>query len=116
LTIFTVAQAVAAFEGPSTLGAAAFAGFPQLEELTLMMMPLRAPGAQLLASRRWPRLWKLSLRHSHVRVASDAALARGHWPALEVLNLRQIGPRSMRTPLSIEDVWRLAPTLRVLDR
>jgi hypothetical protein len=121
LTTFTVAQAVAAFEGPSALGAA-FAGFPRLEELTLMMMPLGEPGAQLLAIRRWPRLRKLSLRHSCGGGAGEATLARGQWPELELLNLRRIGPRSIRTPLSIEDVLRWAPacctveSLRVLDR
>ena len=75
------------FEGPDALGAAAFAGFPALEELDLSSVELGEAGARLLASRRWPRLKKLCLLSCALDDAALAALARGAWPALKTLYL-----------------------------
>jgi hypothetical protein len=61
------------FDGPHALGAAAFAGFPALEELDLSSSGLGAEGARL-ASRHWPRLKKLVLRACALDDAGLAAL------------------------------------------
>ena len=88
LTSLSACAAKLAFDGPHALGAAAFAGFPALEELDLSEVALGEAGAALLASRRWPRLRKLELRRTQLGDAGLAALARGEWPALEGLDLR----------------------------
>jgi hypothetical protein len=97
-----------AFFGPHALGAAAFAGFPALEELDLSYVDLGSVGAALLASRRWPRLRSLDLRHTRLGDAGVAALARGAWPALEVLDLRL---KRLGAPLTLEGARRWAPAL-----
>ena len=98
-------------DGPLALDAAAFAGFPALEELVLPTMRLDEADARLLLSRRWPRLARLDLRGA-VRVSGDvvrAALARGEWPALKTLRANaDIGP------LTLEDARRWAPALEEL--
>ena len=87
LTHLGATHAVVAFDGPHALGAAAFAGFPALEELDLTEGDVRAAGAALLASRSWPRLRVLNLFDCWIGDAGLAALARGAWPALEELDL-----------------------------
>ena len=88
LTSLFASWAGVAFVGPHALGAAAFAGFPALEELALLSMELGEQGAALLASRRWACLRKLNLNACLLGDASIAALSRGMWPALQVLYLR----------------------------
>ena len=96
-----------ASEGPHVLSAAAFAGFPALEELDLYNVPLGEAGARLLASQRWARLRELNLQHTQLGAAGLAALARGAWPALELLDVRHNGLGA----LALEDVRRWAPAL-----
>ena len=87
LTSLCMRRAVVAFDGPHALGAAAFAGFPALEELDLSYVALGEAGAALLASRRWARLWALCLRQAQLDAAGLTALVRGAWPALEDMDL-----------------------------
>ena len=96
------------FDGPHALGAAAFAGFPALEELDLTLVALGEAGAALLASRRWLRLRKLVLSNCQLGDAGVAALARGAWPALESLDLRW---NNFSAPPMLGDARRWAPTL-----
>ena len=105
LTHFGACQAKVAFDA---LGAAAFAGFPALEELDLSGVALGEAGAALLASRRWMRLKKMNLYVCRLGATGVAALARGAWPALEWLNLfgNDIGAQ-----LALEDARRWAPAL-----
>ena len=97
--------------GARALGAAAFAGFPVLEELVLTSVRLGEAGLQLLASRRWHRLRRLILADASVSAAGLAALARGEWPALEHLDLRN---NALGAPLALHDARRWAPTLEEL--
>ena len=99
------------FDGPHALGAAAFAGFPALEELDLSDVKLGAAGAVVLASRRWPRLRELTLICAQLSPAGAAALAHGEWPALEGLSL---GGNDLDAPLTLEAARRWAPALRQL--
>ena len=62
LASFDAETAVVTPDYPLALGAAAFAGFPALEELAMPRVILDEAGAALLLSRRWPRLKKLDLR------------------------------------------------------
>ncbi len=78
-------------DGPHALSAAAFAGFPGIEEPDLDGVELGEAGARLLASRRWERLEDLSLFNCRISGAGVAALARGEWPALDELDLRANG-------------------------
>ena len=112
LTSLGARQAAVQFEGPHALGAAAFAGFPALEDLVLVHMELGEAGARLLASRRWPRLQKLDLFDARLGVAGIAALARGEWPALVRLRLAGNG---LGVPPTLEDVRRWAPALEELE-
>ena len=100
-----------AFAGPYALGAAAFAGFPALEELHLEGVWLGEAGARLLASRRWPRLQTLILDQAQLDDASVAALARREWPALAALSMRDNG---LSAPLALEEARRWAPKLAEL--
>ena len=100
---------VPANRGP--FGAAAFAGFPALEELWLWGVELGEAGARLLASRRWPRLRKLDLHHTQLGAAGVAALARGEWPALRFLDVSNNG---VSEQLTLEDARRWAPALEKL--
>ena len=95
-------------EDPNALGAAAFAGFPALQELDLRCVRLDGGGAQLLASRRWLRLKKLALPYGRLDDAGVAELGRGEWPALERLELRY---NRRVAPLALEDVRRWAPAM-----
>jgi hypothetical protein len=95
-------------DGPPALGAAAFAGFPALEELDLTAVKLGEAGARLLASRRWARLRRLVLVRAQLDVAAVAALARGAWPALRRLDLRGNRPSG---PLTLEEARLWAPSL-----
>ena len=113
LTHLRAKEAHAAFDGPHALGAAAFAGFPALEELDLSDVPLGAAGAALLASRSWPRLRVLILRGCQIGDAGLAALAGGAWPALKMLNLRINGLSARPT---LPTVRRWAPALADLRR
>ena len=97
-----------AFDGPHALGAAAFAGFPALEELDLSFVQLGDAGAALLASRRWARLKELVAFECGLGDAGLAALARGAWPALEALDLRW---NNFGAPPTLEDARRWAPAL-----
>jgi hypothetical protein len=108
LTCLDACLAEVAFVGPHTLGAAAFAGFPALEELVLPEVELCEAGAALLAGRRWPRLKMLYLFSCGLGDAGLAALARGSWPALEVLNL---GENDLGAPPTLENERRWAPAL-----
>ena len=99
------------FDGPHALGAAAFAGFPALEEPNLSSVELGEAGAQLLARRRWVRLKTLNLSKCGMGDAGLTALARGAWPALEVLDLRDNG---FSAPPSLDDARRWAPALQKL--
>ena len=78
------AHAKVEFVGPHALGAAAFAGFPAIEELDLSDVKLGAAGAAVLASRRWPRLRELTLICAQLSPAGAAARgvagARGAQP------------------------------------
>jgi hypothetical protein len=65
------------FHGPHALTAAAFAGFPALEELDMTRAELGPAGALLLACRRWARPKSLVLRCTHLDDAGLAYLARG---------------------------------------
>ena len=135
----TQAAKTAFFDGPHALGAAAFAGFPALEELVLAGVQLREADAALLASRRWPRLKKLNLCNTRLGDAGLAALARGPWPALERLDVRQNGlgeaglaalargawpaleeldlrHHKLSAPPSLEDARRWAPALEELHQ
>ena len=109
LTCFAVYSIRCPYYGP--LGAAAFAGFPAIEELTLWGLNLGEAGARLLANRRWPRLRKLDLFGMQLGAAGVAALARGEWPALQWLNLQYNG---LPAPLTLEKVRRWAPVLEKL--
>ena len=111
LTSLGALGAEVALDGPHALGAAAFAGFPALEELDLSSVRLGAAGAALLAGRRWTRLVKLDLHSAWLGDAGVAALARGAWPALEVLDLRGNG---LAAPPTLDDVRRWAPALEEL--
>ena len=91
LTILSARRAAVESDGPHALGAAAFAGFPALEELDLSFVPLREAGAARLAGRRWVRLRRLCLRYARLFDAGVAALARGAWPALERLDMSANG-------------------------
>ena len=114
LTSLSTYAAKVAFDGPHALGAAAFTGFPALEELDLSEVALGEVGAALLASRRWTRLRKLELRRTQLGDAGLAALARGEWPALEVLDLCL---NSLGAPrLTLTDARRWAPALVELDQ
>ncbi len=95
------------FNGPHALGAAAFAGFPALEELHLHGVKLGEAGAALLA-RCWPRLQLVFLSDAQLGDAGVAALACGEWPALGWLNL---GDNGLSTPPTLEDARRWAPAL-----
>ena len=75
------------FVGPRALGAAAFAGFPALEELGLSGVPLGEAGTRLLASRRWARLRRMQLCSTQLGDAGVLALALGEWPELAWLDL-----------------------------
>jgi hypothetical protein len=75
LTSFSAQAARVEFAGPHALGAAAFARFPEFEELSLFKTQIGAAGALLLASRRWARL--RNLRGAQLGDAGDAELARG---------------------------------------
>ena len=108
---FKAIPATAAFDGPHALGAAAFAGFPALEELDLSEMVLGEAAARLLTSRRWARLRKLNLRSTQLGDAGLAALARGDFPALTWLDLCWNG---IRAPPTLEDARRWAPALKTL--
>ena len=111
LTHLVATRADVAFGGPHALGAAAFAGFPSLEELNLPEMALGEAGARLLASRRWSRLKELYLHGARLGDAGVAALARGAWPALERLGLCNT---HLRAPLALKDARRWAPALKEL--
>ena len=108
LTSLGAVGATVAFDGPHALGAAAFAGFPALEELDLSCVNLGEAGAALLASRRWPRLTELKLYEAELGDAGVAALARGAWPALELLDLRG---NYLGVPPALEEARRWAPLL-----
>ena len=108
MTSLSAADAGVAHDSPHVLGAAAFAGFPALEELDLSFVRVGEAGAALLASRRWARLKKLTLRSTVLGAAGVAALARGAWPALEVLDLSANG---LGAPMALEDARRWAPAL-----
>jgi hypothetical protein len=105
--------AKAEFAGPHALGAAAFAGFPALEELDLQWVELRDAGARLLAGGRWARLVKLDLHDAQLGDAGLAALARGEWPALQVLNVRS-RRNAISAPPTLEGARRWAPALVTL--
>ena len=95
------------------LGAAAFAGFPALEELVLPTRRLDEAGAALLLSRRWPRLKELDLRGVWIgdgAAAGVAALARGEWPALKELRVNAI-----LGFLTLDAARRWAPALEALE-
>ncbi len=111
LTSLSACFASVAFDGPHALGAAAFAGLPALEELSLSHVPLGEAGARLLASWRWARLKELNLDHCWIGDAGIAALARGAWPALAALGLNGDG---LSAPPTLEDVRRWAPALAEL--
>ena len=108
LTSLRAGGAEVEFEGPHALGAAAFAGFPALEELVLIGVKLGAAGARLLASRRWACMKKLDLGYAQLGDGGLAALARGAWPALQVLDVCGNG---FRAPPTLEDARRWAPAL-----
>jgi hypothetical protein len=110
LILLSAGGADVAFFGTDALRAAAFAGFPSLEELDLARVRLREAGAALLASRRWPRLKMLKLTRARLGEAGVTALARGAWPALEVLDLSGNGVGA----LALEDARRWAPALTTL--
>ena len=105
-------SAPAAVDGPLALGAAAFAGFPALEELAVPTMVLDDSGAALL-SRRWPLLMRLNLCGALFGAggaAALAALAHGEWPALKTLRVNAgLGP------LTLEAARRWAPALEALE-
>ena len=107
LTLLSAHRAKAAFDGPHALGAAAFAGFPALEELQLAGVKLGEAGAALLASRRWARLQTLNLDRCWIYDAGLAALVRAAWPALAWLRLRDNG----LTAQALWDARRRAPAL-----
>jgi hypothetical protein len=111
LTYLNASRAAVALDGPHALGAAAFAGFPALEELDLHGVPLGEAGARLLARRRWARLQRLDLFNCGMSDAGLAALAHGAFPALEWLDLRNSG---LSAPPTLEDVRRWAPALKEL--
>ena len=111
LASFGAGEAACTTDGPHALGAAAFAGFPALEELYLSGVALGEAGARLLASRRWPRLRMLQLNGGRIGDAGLAALARGAWPALVAIDL--IG-NDLGAPLAEEDARRWAPALVVV--
>ncbi len=113
LTSLKASWADVARDGPHALGAAAFAGFPALEDLVLYGVRLGEAGAALLASRRWPRLKVLGLCSCALGDAGLAALARGAWPALECLDVRW---NNLRAPPNLEDARRWAPALVELLR
>ena len=111
LTSLRASYASVAFDGAHALGAAAFAGFPALEELVLIGVELREAGTALLASRRWARLKTLNLCVARLDDAGLTVLARGAWPALERLELRHNRISALPT---LEDVRRWAPALEKL--
>ena len=111
LTYLCARSAKPDFDGPLALGAAAFAGFPALEELELIGVHLGEAGARLLASRRWARLKKLDVSFTQLGDAGLAALARGVWPALESLDLRW---NNLSAPPTLEAARRWAPALETL--
>ena len=108
LTYLGASRAAVEFDGPHALGAAAFAGFPALEELHLSPVELGEAGARLLASRRWARLRVLFLEGAQLGDAGLAALARGAWPAMTCLSLRNNG---LSARLTLEAARRWAPAL-----
>ena len=75
-------------DGSHALGAAAFAGFPALEELDLSGVELGEAGVRLLASRRWARLTWLNLDSAKIGAAGFKALVEAAWPALTSLDAR----------------------------
>jgi hypothetical protein len=99
------------FAGPYALGAAAFAGFPALEELSLSGVRLGEAGARLLASRQWLRLRLLFLDATQLGDAGVAVLAHGAWPALMHLSLEDNG---LGAPLALDEARRWAPKLTSL--
>jgi hypothetical protein len=111
LTSLSASRAAIEFDGPHALGAAAFAGFPELDELQLSWIELGETGAHLLASRRWPGLRMMSLKGAQLGDAGVAALARGAWSALFHLNLEENG---LGAPLALEEAHRWAPRLEEL--
>ncbi len=108
LASFNAGTTVATPDYPLALGAAAFAGFPALEELVLPTMLLDDSGAALL-SRHWPLLTRLDLCRRWLADgvgAGVAALARGEWLALKTLRMNaRVGP------LTLEVARRWAPAL-----
>ncbi len=108
LTSLEAGHANVAFDGPYALGAAAFAGFPALEELGLAYVELGEAGAALLSRRRWARLRRLKLDHCRIGDAGLAALARGAWLALERLDLSW---NDFSAPLALASARRWAPAL-----
>jgi hypothetical protein len=108
LTYLDASYALVAFHGPHALGAAAFARFPEFEELSLFKTQIGAAGALLLASRRWARLRKLDLTGGRLGDAGLAALARDAWPALQSLGLSDNG---LGAPPSLAAARRWAPAL-----
>ena len=114
LTYFSAVGSRTAYD--SALGAAAFAGFPALEELDLSNIWVGAPGVALLAllaSRQWERLEKLTLHSTGLNAAGLAALARGHWPALKWLDICR-NHLAHNNRLALEDARRWAPALVTL--
>jgi hypothetical protein len=107
-----VSSATAEFDGPHALGAAAFVGFPALEELDLSGVALGEAGAALLASWCWARLVKLDLGCAQIGRAGVAALAHGAWPALTWLNLSDDAGAK---PPALADVRRWAPAIKFLS-
>ena len=112
LTSLNARYAKGEFSGPHALGAAAFAGFPALEELDLAEVELGEAGARRLASRRWPRLRVLNLFCAFAGNAGVAALARGGWPALEELSLGGCDLSALSARFLARGSWR---SLRRLD-
>ncbi len=108
LTSLSASHTEVAFDGPLALGAGAFAGFPALEELVLVRVPLGEAGARLLARRRWARLKKLNLCVARLDDAGVAALALGAWPVLERLFLLQ---NRLSAPPTLEEAHHWAPAL-----
>ncbi len=113
LTRLSARGAALAFDGPHALGAAAFAGFPALEEPHLPSVALGEAGAALLARRRWPRLRELILFRASLDAAGLAELARAEWPTLDRLNPRW---NDFGAPPTLEDARRWASALVELHR
>ncbi len=101
-------------QDPHALGAAAFAGFPALEELDVSWMELHEPDLRALtiqpAARLPERLKRLVLCDTPIGGAGVAEFARGAWRALEALDLR-----GCECALTLEDARRWAPALANLQ-